>query len=174
MKKFLLPVLASALVFSACSSAPADEDIFEYEAPEREATVAPMMTGSPLEVDCASEDWTCFSEYGGATIETQPDPFVGMIQVLEMFRGFDTLDIQIDSYKGQPGWEDAEVLERYAFSGGEVGVISASNGKTKWMLVKDVDGKTDHRMKCEATVESDAYEALKSGIEAICESMRSS
>lgn len=174
MKKFILPFALLSVFLAACTGGGGEAyDDYEYDAPESEATVYPMMTGTSVAVDCASDQWTCYSQYGDAMIEPSGDPYMGMIQVLEMFDMANTLDSQVIAYQSQEGWLGSELVDEYDFAGGEVGVlVSEENGKTKWILTKDLDGKTDYRVKCEATVDTDQYESYKASIETICETMR--
>lgn len=173
MKNFILLSLMSLALFSltACNT---DGPAAEGEAQVSEATVYPTMMGTELAVDCAGgEDWVCTtSEYGTMSISTK-EPYVGMIQVMETYAQVNTLDSQIAATMAMEGWEDAEEVERYELNGQQVGAIKvAVPSKTKWFMVWEVEGKTDYSVKCEATINSDQYEAQKENIEAICSSVR--
>jgi hypothetical protein len=174
MKKFALPlvILSMLVLATACGSSSDSSDSYEdYTEPVSEATVYPFVSGSAVALDC-DDAWTCYSEYGDATIQTSGS-YAGAIQVVEMYDGYNTVDAMITSYQTQEVWSDVVLVDEYDFSDGEVAVLeSASAGKIKWMLLKDVEGKTDYRVRCEATIDTAEYENYQSSIESICSTVR--
>lgn len=172
MKKFIFPALllmSFGLLLTSCGGGGGE---YVPEEVVSEDTVYPRVSGTPIAVDCTNDLWVCTTQYGSADISTV-EYLVGSIQILEMFAGFDTTEAQIDAYLADPSWAGSEVVDEYELDGGEVAVLQgASNNKTKWILMTELDGKTDYSIKCEANVDTDQYDAYKASIEEMCLSAR--
>jgi hypothetical protein len=178
MQKYLLSfLLVSTLTLTACGSSDNDDSAAvmppEPAAVVSDATVTPLMSGTPVAISCASSGaWECSNQYGGTI--TTAGSYAGTFMATEFFPEFNTPAAQLAGYQSfDSNWANATISEEYAFGSGQAAVITGSdNGKAIWFALIQVAGKADYGVRCEAIVDADKIDQYKSDIEEMCSSVK--
>lgn len=171
MKKSLFLLIASIAIFAvACGSGGGSDEFVFDETPVSLPSISPTTSGTPITVNCVSDLWICTDQYGGSI--STAEPYVGVLQVFEMFAEFANTDVQVEALLAESAWTGSKVVDEYELAGGEVAVVEGvSNNKTRWILLYNIEGKDDFALKCEATVNTDQYLTYKDSIEQMCEAV---